>query len=173
MGKKAKKGDEGHEASDATDTKGKKNKKSNGASGSVLGPFTTLVGALLAIAAFVLGSFGDHVVRGWVQGPALQAFDLAAQCHLAHALALVALGVYIELSGRTVLLVLSVMCLILGVCVFSGSLYVSAFLTHAWLPLLTPIGGALLLIGWLTFALHLLKRWRGTVIALMPAPPPG
>lgn len=50
----------------------------------------------------------------------------------------------------------------LGAAIFSGTLYALALGAPRWLGAVTPVGGGLLLAGWLAFA------WRA---ALAPAPP--
>lgn len=148
-----------------------KKTKTKGRSGSVLGPVTTTIGALLVIAALVCDSFGDHVLRGWLEAPSVASWSVAVQYHMSHGIALVGLGVYIELSGRSLLLFLGVLLLMLGTALFSGSLYVSAFSAIEVLSIMPLLGGSVLLLGWLLLALHTLKQWRSKAVALSAASP--
>ncbi len=152
---------------DKKSKKGKPKKpKIKGASGSVLGPFITVMGALLFIAAMIGDTIGDNVLHRWTDASTLLAWSVAAQLHLAHAIALVAIGIYVELNGRSMLVAIGSFFLVVGLVLFSGSLYAAPFIEHEHLGLLTLSGGVVLLAAWLLLALHVLSSWRVRVITM-------
>lgn len=131
-----------------------------------------MTGAILAALAVVFGAFGAHgletrlkTVYGDQQReiaglavPAtykyLQDFKTGAEYHMYHALGLLALGVAAsqQSSIRTSHKV-AAWSFVLGIALFSGSLYVLVLTGMRWLGAITPIGGTLMIIGWVSFAI--------------------
>lgn len=100
------------------------------------------LGAVLAASAVALAAYASHAA-----GPdAGQRLGLAAAFAFGHGLALAALAP--RVTGRMGLLAMA--CLLLGVLLFAGSLVAA----HALgLPTrLAPLGGSLMIIGWLGHA---------------------
>ncbi len=121
------------------------------------GLFQLRAAACLGFLAVALGAFGTHALRdGWESAlPAAEAarrvevWRTAELYHLTHAVALLALA----LSGAGLRFIWTWRCWFAGVILFSGSLYLWAVTAQKWLMIGTPIGGVLLLAGWLSLAL--------------------
>ena len=116
-------------------------------------------GAALGFLGVGLGAFGAHGLQGLLEGVAEAAqrtewWETAAHYHLLHAVAIVAVAAV--LHGRPGLRA-ATWCFILGVAVFSGSLYAMALGAPRWFGAITPIGGLLLMAGW---AVAGLGAWR-------------
>ncbi|MDZ4815273.1 MAG: DUF423 domain-containing protein [Verrucomicrobiota bacterium] len=93
--------------------------------------------------AIMIGAFGAHALKSHLQSLGTTAiFETAVLYHLAHAVALLALS---NISNATV----TKWCWACGIIVFSGSLYIMAVTNARWLGAITPIGGLLLIVGWL------------------------
>jgi uncharacterized membrane protein YgdD (TMEM256/DUF423 family) len=108
------------------------------------------IAGLAGASAVAAGAFGAHALRGALEPRAVEIFQTAAQYHLVHAAALLALAV---LASRGSPKLAAAFWLILaGVAVFSGSLYALALSGIGWLGAVTPIGGVLLIAGWLAAA---------------------
>jgi uncharacterized membrane protein YgdD (TMEM256/DUF423 family) len=109
-------------------------------------------GALLAALGVALGAFGAHGLRT-VLGPAeLGWWNTAVQYQMWHAVALVALGAAPMPPARLPAILLGA-----GALTFSGSLYVMALTGARWLGAVTPIGGTLMIAGWLLLAWRTLR----------------
>ena len=105
------------------------------------------ISAIMGFLAVALGAFGAHGLKAMRESNGqLGPWEKAAHYHLVHAVALVALS----LSGR--LRVWPWRLWLAGTVIFSGSLYVLALTNVKWLGAITPIGGTLLLAGWLALA---------------------
>ena len=78
-------------------------------------------------------------------------FKTAADYQMSQGLGLVLLGLLISLRPSRVLRAAGV-CLLLGTLLFSGSLYVLVLTGITKLGAITPIGGLLLMIGWVLIA---------------------
>jgi uncharacterized membrane protein YgdD (TMEM256/DUF423 family) len=105
-------------------------------------------GAVCAAAAVALAAYAAHGVEGAAQAR----LQLAAVFAFGHGLALAVLA---PAATRT-LDRLALWLLYLGVLLFSGSL-VSSVLAH-WPATLAPVGGTLLIVGWLVYAVDSLRR---------------
>lgn len=104
------------------------------------------VSALVGALAVACGAFGAHFLKAILDPAALVVWNTAAHYHLVHAVLLAALALWASVDrrrDRAWWLVLA------GVAVFSGSLYALAFSGIRWLGAITPVGGLLLIAGWL------------------------
>ena len=112
------------------------------------------VGALWAGLAVGLGAFGAHGLEGRVGERELAWWATATQYHLWHALALVLFGLFARARGGGSL---PGWCFLLGSAVFAGTLDAMALGAPRWLGAVTPLGGVLMIAGWLAFAR---QAWR-------------
>ena len=108
--------------------------------------------AILAAGAIGLGAFGAHGLSDVISPKALSSFETAVRYQMYHALALLIIGSTISISINTRRWVY--LFFISGVFLFSGSIYFLS-LREIWpfsvaiLGPITPIGGLLLILGWL------------------------
>ncbi len=117
----------------------------------------TKIGAILAALGIGLGAFGAHALQEMLlEKNLLDTYKTAVLYHLIHAIGLVALGrmSHSKWSVRGAWL------LVLGTLGFSGSLYLYCFTGIRALNFITPLGGLLLIIGWLLIALGGKKESR-------------
>jgi uncharacterized membrane protein YgdD (TMEM256/DUF423 family) len=115
-------------------------------------------GLLFSILAVVLGAFGAHALKAFVSQDKLQIFETGVRYQFMHALALIGLSLYgsLQTANQKVPIGIgwSAHFFIVGVFLFSGSLYALTFLsltTYSWARLLgpiTPLGGLCFIMGW-------------------------
>ena len=110
-----------------------------------------VAGALLAATGVMAGAFGSHGLRDVLDAQALGWWQTAVQYQLWHAVALIAFAALPVRAGWPSALVGT------GTLIFSGTLYIMALTGLRWLGAVTPIGGALLIAGWLLLAY---RAWR-------------
>ena len=111
-----------------------------------------LTASLLGGLAVLFGAFGAHALQ--LHGDALGWYETANRYHFYHALALLCLGVLpLKTHWRSSIL----LCWLLGVLLFSGSLYLAAINIIKWFWL-TPIGGLSLLFGWGCLTVAVIKH---------------
>ena len=118
------------------------------------------IGALSAAIAVGLGAFGAHGLRAVLTAEMLAVFETGVRYQMYHALALVALG----LAGSARLGRLANVAgglFVMGSVGFSGSLYLLTLAGTKGIGLVTPLGGVLLLVGWLVLAVAALKAAPG------------
>jgi uncharacterized membrane protein YgdD (TMEM256/DUF423 family) len=115
------------------------------------------LGALLAGIAVALGAFGTHGLRETLSAADLATFETAARYQMYHALALLGVG-WASTRWESPLITVAGWCMVVGIVVFSGSLYTLVLTGQRWLGAVTPIGGAAFLLGWGLLAWTALKR---------------
>jgi uncharacterized membrane protein YgdD (TMEM256/DUF423 family) len=118
-----------------------------------------ITGALLGAAAVATGAFGAHALQGLLDERARGWYDTAVTYHARHALAIVACGLATLFAGfvgdnsaATGWLQASAICFLIGIALFSGSLYTMAFTGMTRLGMITPVGGIFLIAAWLLLA---------------------
>jgi len=114
-----------------------------------------LAGALLAALGVALGAFGAHALRGVLDATAQGWWQTAVQYQMWHALGLLAIGAARVPGSRLAALLLAA-----GTLVFCATLYLMALGAPRWLGAITPIGGSLMIAGWLVLAWRV-ARSRG------------
>lgn len=115
------------------------------------------VGSFLAFLAVGAGAFGAHALRARISPDLLATFEVGVRYHMYHALALLVVA-WASTRWPGTLVTVSGWLFILGVVIFSGSLYVLSLTGVRWLGAITPIGGAAFLAGWLCLAWTALSR---------------
>ena len=113
--------------------------------------FITLA-SLSGMLAVVFGAFGAHALKGKLDDQALKVFETAVQYHFYHTFALLVVGVIALNQPQTVLLKSSGWSFVIGILVFSGSLYLLSLTGVRWLGAITPLGGLALIAGWACLA---------------------
>jgi len=107
-----------------------------------------LAGALLGGLGVAIGAFGAHALRAALTASGrTETFETAVKYQFYHALALLAIGIIYAAFPSRVLLNAGY-CMLAGVLVFSGSLYILCLTGIRWLGAITPIGGVLMIAGW-------------------------
>lgn len=105
------------------------------------------LGALNAVISVAAGAFGAHGLRTRLAPDLLAIFETAARYQMYHALGLIAVG-WVA-SGRSSIAANGAgWCMLAGIILFSGSLYLLALTGIRWLGAITPFGGMAFLIGW-------------------------
>ncbi len=115
------------------------------------------VGSFLAFLAVAAGAFGAHALRARVSPDLLATFEVGVRYHMYHALALLAVA-WTSTRWPGTLVTVSGWLFVLGIVIFSGSLYLLSLTGIRWLGAITPIGGVAFLAGWVCLALAPLSR---------------
>lgn len=121
-------------------------------------------GAVFGGLAVALGAFGAHgLEKITTDEKILHSYHTGVQYQMYHALALLLIAVIAEkFPDRWIHFAAN--CMITGVILFSGSLYLLSFLqiqesaTVKMVGPLTPVGGMFLILGWLFLLMATVKR---------------
>lgn len=122
-----------------------------------------ILASVFALTAVILGAFGAHALKGLLESVQLTAYETGVRYQFYHAMALFVVGILGRDSGQKhhgknahhdKYLSVASWCFILGIFLFSGSLYLLAcrdILSIAgwnWLGPITPLGGLFFILGW-------------------------
>ena len=110
-----------------------------------------LAAGIFGLTGVALGAFGAHGLSATLAERGMtHAWETASRYHLLHALALLGVAVWprTRAGGAGRRLAWAARCWSAGIVLFSGSLYGLALGGPRWLGPVTPLGGVVLMIGW-------------------------
>ena len=116
-----------------------------------------------AIASFMMalgigfGAFGAHALKTLLNEYMLEVYKTGVQYQFYNTLGLFAASFIYALKPNSKKILISLWLIIIGMIIFSFSLYFLAILNMPILGAVTPIGGTLLIIAWLTLSYGILK----------------
>jgi uncharacterized membrane protein YgdD (TMEM256/DUF423 family) len=106
------------------------------------------ISAIVGFLGVALGAFGAHALKDHLTSlNMVDVWQKAVFYHLIHAV------VMLLLAGRPVFARVPWTFFLVGIILFSGSLYLLAYTGIRWLGAITPFGGLSLLAGWLCLAI--------------------
>lgn len=117
--------------------------------------FLTL-GSISGALGVMLGAFGAHGLKDKLSDKMLANWMTGVEYHFYHTFALFVVGL-LALKFQSALLSASGWSFVLGILIFSGSLYAMALTGVTKLGAITPIGGLAFIIGWILLATAVLK----------------
>lgn len=112
--------------------------------------------------AVMIGAFGAHALKARLTPELLSVYETGVQYHFWHTLALLAVGLLAFQLPDSRALMASGIAFIIGIILFSGSLYLLAstdIRQLGFMPvgLITPFGGMSFIIGWLLLLISSFK----------------
>ena len=113
----------------------------------------TKIGALTAMLSVVLGAFGAHLLEDRLTSDAMDVYETAVQYHMFHAVGILLIALLMERLPSQKLAIWAARLLLVGIVLFSGSLYALALSGVKVLGAITPIGGVAFIAGWICMAL--------------------
>ncbi|WP_345224926.1 DUF423 domain-containing protein [Hymenobacter koreensis] len=117
-----------------------------------------LIAAISGAVGVSLGAFGAHALRAHLEATGrLDTFETAVRYQFYHTLALLALGILYLVRPDASSLGTIGWLWTGGILIFSGSLYLLCFTGMRWLGAVTPIGGVLLIAGWVLLAVAVVR----------------
>lgn len=117
-----------------------------------------MLGGLLALIGVGAGAFGAHALADMLAETGREAtFETAVRYQMYHAFGLLALGILKAQAGTVGLLNWSGWLFVVGIVIFSGSLYLLIFTGIRWLGAITPIGGVAFLAGWALLMVYAIR----------------
>jgi uncharacterized membrane protein YgdD (TMEM256/DUF423 family) len=119
------------------------------------------IAALLGGLAVAGGAFASHALQDRLTVRALEVFGTGVRYQMYHALALLAVAVLMSLGkAEGPWLTVAGWSFVIGVVLFSGSLYLISLAGIKAVGPITPLGGLAFLVGWGCLAIAAL-RWPG------------
>ena len=112
-------------------------------------------GLALMLFGVIAGAFGAHGLQQHLNAAQIETWHTATDYLFYHALGLLGLGIWTENKQPQRLLPVAGILLLLGVVLFSGSLYLMLLTGIRQLAMITPLGGVLFILGWLAWLVAL------------------
>ena len=110
------------------------------------------IGAINGLISVAAGAFGAHGLKKVLEPADLSTFEVAVRYQMYHAFALIAVAWLVSrnIPGPTNA---AGWCFLAGIVIFCGTVYAIPLTGIKILGAITPIGGVLLMIGWLCVAI--------------------
>jgi uncharacterized membrane protein YgdD (TMEM256/DUF423 family) len=116
-----------------------------------------ILGSLNALLAVMLGAFGAHALKQQLSPQMLAVYQTGVEYHGWHALGLMLIGLLSAQLPDNAWLTGAGVCMLAGILLFSGSLYVLSITGIRGLGAITPFGGMAFIVAW---ALLVIAVWR-------------
>ena len=120
-------------------------------------PLITMA-AVNGLLAVMLGAFMSHSLEETITTELLGVFQTGVSYHMYHSLAALAAGILSHIFPKVRLLKFSAYSFLLGIVFFSGSLYLLALTELSMIGMITPIGGAFFIFGWIMLCIFGAKK---------------
>ncbi|MBW8348437.1 DUF423 domain-containing protein [Bacillus sp. IITD106] len=117
-----------------------------------------IIGAINAFLAVALGAFGAHGLEGKLEPKYLEVWKTGVTYQMFHALGLIAIGIIGRNISVSSLLSWSGWTMLIGIILFSGSLYILSTSGIKILGAITPFGGIAFLISWVLLIVFAVKH---------------
>ncbi|HKO32003.1 MAG TPA: DUF423 domain-containing protein [Nitrospiraceae bacterium] len=125
-----------------------------------------VIGTILAGSGVAAGAFGAHALKEILDAPMLQVFETATRYLMYHAFGLCIVSWAIDRYPEQ-RLQKSGWLFIIGILLFSGSLYGVSLAGIRWLGAVTPVGGLTFIAGWLLLGWGV---WRDSLLRAASRP---
>ena len=114
------------------------------------------IAALSGLLAVVLGAVGAHALKKMISPEMLEVYKTGVQYQFYHTFALLAVGILMHFNTSKALK-WSGYLFVVGILLFSGSLYVMTITGIKWLGIITPFGGTVWIAAWFLLMVHCRK----------------
>jgi uncharacterized membrane protein YgdD (TMEM256/DUF423 family) len=110
-------------------------------------------GAFLSGLSVILGAFGAHGIKNKISSELFEIYQTANYYFMIHALAILLYGLFCAHTKRELKIWPGNLFLI-GIILFSGSLYLIVFTEIRAFGMITPLGGLSFILAWIGFGMH-------------------
>ena len=109
-------------------------------------------GGLFTLLAIILSAYFEHAVKGTVTDKQFSSLKIALDFHFLHSVSIFLVGLFTVASDKMIhitLLPYAVYAWMVGVLLFSISIYLNVIFQWSFVSKLIPVGGFSLMLGWL------------------------
>ena len=119
--------------------------------------FLTISSVMMAL-AIAIGAFGAHGLKSIVSSELLVTYNTGVEYHFYNTLGLFAASFMMYLKPDSKMIKTSLWLILIGMIIFSFSLYFLVIFNIPILGAITPIGGSLLIIAWVLLAISFYRE---------------
>lgn len=114
-----------------------------------------LSGISICCLSVIMGAFGAHVLKDKLSEYSMSVYDKAVLYQFFHAFGILFVAILNQLFNTKEFNICGIL-FIVGILLFSGSLFILAITDIKWLGAITPIGGGLFIISWIILFIKIL-----------------
>ena len=114
------------------------------------------IGAILSAIGILFGAFGSHSLKSKLNPEQLIVFDIATRYLMYHAIGIFSIGILAYSVPESVVKI-PVFIMLIGILLFSGSLYLISLKGFSKFGIITPIGGTAFIVSWVLLAINIYK----------------
>lgn len=118
------------------------------------------IASLMMAISIAIGAFGAHGLKATTDEHLMAIYHTGVEYQFYNTLGLFGIAFISYLLPNSRKIVIAGYLLILGTLIFSVSLYMLVILKLSWLGAITPIGGTLMIISWITVAVAISKELK-------------
>ena len=115
-----------------------------------------VIGALLSAIGIALGAFGSHSLKTKLNPEELVIYDIATRYLMYHAIGITSLGI-LGYNVPESVVAFPVLLMLIGIVLFSGSLYLISIKGYTKLGIITPLGGTAFIVSWVLLSINIFK----------------
>ena len=115
-----------------------------------------LFGLFFSFLSVVMGAFGAHALKDKLSEYSMSIYDKAVFYQVFHALGILVIAILGQVFN-TEQFNISGWFFVIGILLFSGSLFILSVTGIKWLGAITPIGGIMFITGWFLLFFKVLK----------------
>lgn len=115
-----------------------------------------IFGSVLAALAVAIGAFGAHGLKSKVSSEDLVIFETGVRYQMYHSLGLILIGI-LGFHYPSNIIHLPAILFLIGIIIFSGTLYLIPLTGLRWFGAITPIGGTALIAGWIALVYNIIR----------------
>ena len=115
-----------------------------------------IIGALLSAIGVIIGAFGSHSLKTKLNPEELVIYDIATRYLMYHSIGIISLGI-LAYNVPDGVVEIPIIIMLIGIILFSGSLYLISIKGYTKLGIITPLGGTAFIISWVLLAINIFK----------------
>ena len=115
------------------------------------------LGCINAMLVVIIGAFAAHGLKARLTVENMAIFQTGVQYHFYHAVGLILVGLIAWHLPASPYLRWSAWLMVIGIVLFSGSLYTLSITNIRWLGMITPFGGIAFILAWLVLTIGIVK----------------
>jgi len=117
-----------------------------------------VIASVMMAFGIILGAFGAHILKTFISSELMNVYETGVKYQFFNTLGLFAVAFILHNKPNSKILFISGILIFLGTLLFSISLYLLVILKISWLGMITPIGGVLLVLGWILTTIGIIKN---------------
>ena len=116
-----------------------------------------IYGAIFMALSVAIGAFGAHILKNLLSKDMMAVYHTGVEYQVYHSLGLFAVA-FVSNFQNNKKVKFSGYFMILGIILFSGSLYLLSITEVRWIGMITPAGGVCFIIAWILLALGMKSK---------------